>query len=55
MWQLCILCQNQTEEVLPCPLTNLVASHREEAYTVSLASQFRAIGVASPPRHRTFR
>jgi len=51
MWQLCILCQNQTEEVLSCHLTNLVASHREGAYTeiVSLASQFRAIGAAPHP------
>jgi len=50
MWQLCILCQNQTEEVLPCSLTSLGASQREGTYTeiVSLASQFRA-----KPRHRT--
>jgi len=48
MWQLCILCQNQTEKVLPCSLTNLVVSHREGAYTeiISLASLFRAIGAA---------
>ena len=51
MWQLCILCQKQTEEVLPCSLTSLIASHREGAYTeiVSLASLFRAIGAAPHP------
>ena len=53
LWQLCISCQTQTEEVqvLPCSLTSLVASHREGAYTeiVSLASQFRAIGAAPHP------
>ena len=42
---------NQTEEVLPSSLTNLVASHREGAYTeiISLASPFRAIGAAPRP------
>ena len=51
MWQLCILYQNQTEEVLSCHLTHLVASHKEGDYTeiVSLASQFRAIGAAPHP------
>ena len=48
IWQLCILCQKQTEEVLACPLVNPVSSRREGAYTeiISLASQFRAIGAA---------
>lgn len=51
IWQLCILCQKQTEEELVCPLANPVASRREEAYTeiISLASQFRAIGAAPHP------
>ena len=42
---------NQSEVVLPCSHTNLVASHREGAYTeiISLASQFRAIGAAPHP------
>jgi len=49
MWQLCILYQNQTEEVLSCHLTHLVASHKEGAEIVNLASQFRAIGAAPHP------
>ena len=51
IWQLCILCQKQTVEVLVCPLANPVASRREGAYTeiISLASQFRAIGAAPHP------
>ena len=51
IWQLCILCQKQTEEVLVCPLVNPVASRRKGAYTeiISLASQFRAIGAAPHP------
>lgn len=51
IWQLCILCQKQTEEVLVCPLANPVASHREEAYReiTRLASQFSAIGAAPHP------
>ncbi len=51
IWQLCILCHKQTEEVLVCPLANPVASRREGAYTeiTSLARQFRAIGAAPHP------
>lgn len=51
IWQLCILCQKQTEEILVCPLANPVASRREGAYTeiISLASQFKAIGAAPHP------
>lgn len=51
IWQLCILCQKQSEEVLVCPLANPVASRREGAYTeiISLASQFKAIGAAPHP------
>jgi len=42
---------NQSGVVLPCSHTNLVASHREGAYTeiISLASPFRAIGAAPHP------
>ena len=51
MWQLCISCQNQTEEVLPCSLTSLVTSHRDGTYTeiVSLASPFRAKPIGAAP------
>ena len=51
IWQLCILCPKQTEEMLVRPLANPVASRREGAYTeiISLASQFRAIGAAPHP------
>ena len=51
IWKLCILRQKQTEEILVCPLANLVASRREAAYAkiMSLASQFRIIGAAPYP------
>ncbi|PIK55407.1 hypothetical protein BSL78_07678 [Apostichopus japonicus] len=50
-WQLCILCQKQTEEELVCPLSNPVASRREGAYTqiTNLVRQFRAISAAPHP------
>lgn len=48
IWQLCILCQKQTEEELVCPLLNPVTRCREGAYTesTSLIGQFKAIGTA---------
>ena len=51
IWQLCILCQKQSEEVIVCYLADPVISRREGAYTeiISLASQFRAIGVVPHP------
>lgn len=50
-WQLCILCQKQTEEKRVCPLANPVTSRREGAYTelISFVSQFRAIGATPHP------
>jgi hypothetical protein len=51
IWQLCILCQKQTQEELVCPLANPVVSRRDGAYTeiISLVGQFRAIGAAPHP------
>jgi hypothetical protein len=50
-WELCILCQKETEEQLVCPLANPVASRRVGAYKeiINLVSQFRAIGAAPHP------
>jgi len=50
-WQVCTLCQKQTQEELFCPLVNPVVSRRKGVYTeiISLVSQFRAIGAASHP------
>jgi len=50
-WQLCILCQKQTEQELVCPLANPIASRREVAYSeiIHLESQFREIGAAPYP------
>ena len=51
IWQLCILCQKQTEEVLVCPLVNRVTSRRKGVYTesISLACQFREISATPYP------
>jgi len=50
-WELCILCQKETEEHLVCPLVNPVASHRVGAHKeiINLMSQFRAIGASPHP------
>lgn len=50
-WQLCILCQKETDERLICPLANPVACRREDAYTeiIKLADQFKAIDSAPHP------
>ena len=50
-WQLCILCQKESDEELVCPLANPVISRREVAYKeiIAVASQFRAIDAAPHP------
>ncbi len=50
-WELCVLCQKETEEQLVCPIANPVASRRVGAYKeiINLVSQFRAIGAAPHP------
>ena len=42
-WQLCILCQQITSEILVCPLSNPIASVREKAYRdlLDIISQFK--------------
>ena len=50
-YELCILCQENTNEELVCPLDNPVGVRRVEAYKdiISLVSQFQDVDAAPHP------
>ena len=50
-WELCVLCQEQNEEQLICPLSNPIQQRGEGAYkeVIDLANQFKYVCAAPHP------
>ena len=50
-WELCVLCQKQSEEKLVCLLSNPIPQHGEAAYKefISLADQFQNVDATPIP------